>query len=100
MPDRNDDNILWLEHEDGGYVSDASRALERYGTEKCYMALSRAGLAVTMYGGPIAELVLDAGQVVTGAVSWFCPAGKTTEEIEAELMRFVGRKILYRAERP
>lgn len=96
----NNDNVLWLELEEGGYVSDASRALEKYGNAKCYMALSDRGLAVTMYGGPIAELGLDGDQVVTDVISWFCPAGKTTEEMESELRQFVGRKVLYRAKRP
>ena len=95
-----DNSILWLEHEDSGYVSDASRALDAYVPEKHYMMLSGmnpGNLAITLHGTPVAELTLDENQVITNVDVWFSPNGKTNEEMVGLLKPFIGRRVLYRA---
>ena len=93
------DNILWLEPTgDGGYVSDASRALDRAGREPCRMMLTGRGydLAVTLYGLVVAELALDDDFVITGVSAGYASMHATEEEMN-RLQQFIGRKVLYRS---
>lgn len=91
------DNILWLEPAgDGGYVSEASRALDRDGREPCRMMLTGRGydLAVTLRGLVVAELALDDDFVVTAVSAGYACMHATSEEL-GRLEKFIGRKVLY-----
>lgn len=91
---------LWLElDERGGYVCDASRAIDEYMPEPCRIALTGNGynLAITQAGFPVAELTLDDNLVVKSTCVYAPPPPHVPEELNAKLKPFIGRKVLYRA---
>ena len=92
------ENVLWLEPDgSGGYISDASRALDRPDREPCKMALTGRGydLAITLYGLVIAELALDDDFVITRVSAGYASMHAALEEMR-RLEKFIGRKVLYK----